>query len=719
MIHLELLNINNDTHMMVFEKMINVSMNKYDTSSVAKLVNDLYHTVSNLYLTMNKPTQLSFYILDTPEYPIANKYDISSLRKSICNGVKMFVIDRDVVPTIESTVLLIRKIRDNGEIKVLFTPMLDSTLLEAVGENPYSKNMMVVAMEADIIHTASRPRFTTNGRCVTAPNGIPTRVKPNILRDQLHYYNKEDDNMHTFKCNDEVTNIHYNSDLSGNATISQGDKSIELSTLSLVQFVKNYTDKHDTGVGVYNDDRVDKLCEIAVICSQLESSGKIVPNFNDLHEAGNVFREIYNEWSTMPGVFESNDEVGYISIYAERALLERYGVPVSGDATISQGNKSIELPADDFINRLMRSVCNCDEFIVDKFLDTFQLELNKIDDIMDRLTLYLNVLLIVTPKYGTQLSLSIKFILHDKCAITQIFDEIGVNGISFGVSPDDVDKLVDNINLALSMYNWDLVDIPVGHHRSVRSYGTNYIPVDVISITNGRKAVVTKEINKSDNGLAFGSFNIDKPSIDRLGEALMRNTQYVKALAGLGDGSINRFSDSGIFVKNMCMKDDTILDKFLETFRLELTKINDVVDKLVLYLNILTIITPLYSTQVALSLKSDGNMVEHLKSMFMEIDKYGVSFQVDRKDLVNLVSSIHLAIMLYRWDLVTDAPTNQRTNGEMLMFEGYIPINMIRIVHGEAVEMRVGAKITGKRYNYNRTPIERYSGKGVIQKLIP
>lgn len=67
-----------------------------------------------------------------------------------------------------------------------------------------------------------------------------------------------------------------------------------------------------------------KVCEIAVIYGQLLERGKI-GGFNCLDDAYEAFQSIYNDWTNSLDI-ENEEEVGYITAYANRVLLERYSV---------------------------------------------------------------------------------------------------------------------------------------------------------------------------------------------------------------------------------------------------------------------------------------------------------------------------------------------------------------------------------------------------------
>ncbi|MED0951491.1 hypothetical protein P4T70_25885 [Bacillus mobilis] len=77
---------------------------------------------------------------------------------------------------------------------------------------------------------------------------------------------------------------------------------------------------------MYEVDEVARMCEIAVIATTFKESGRIDYEVDDLHDFYETIVEpIYTEWANQTVVFRSREEASYITEYANRILLERYG----------------------------------------------------------------------------------------------------------------------------------------------------------------------------------------------------------------------------------------------------------------------------------------------------------------------------------------------------------------------------------------------------------
>ncbi|MFI8678060.1 MULTISPECIES: hypothetical protein [Bacillus cereus group] len=77
---------------------------------------------------------------------------------------------------------------------------------------------------------------------------------------------------------------------------------------------------------MYEVDEVAKMCEIALIATTFEKSGKIDFEVDDLHDFYETIVEpIYTEWANQTVSFKNEEEEVYITAYANRVLLERYG----------------------------------------------------------------------------------------------------------------------------------------------------------------------------------------------------------------------------------------------------------------------------------------------------------------------------------------------------------------------------------------------------------
>jgi hypothetical protein len=78
-----------------------------------------------------------------------------------------------------------------------------------------------------------------------------------------------------------------------------------------------------------NEYQLARLCEIAFIAGNLVAEKKI--EFNDMDLEGtyqNVYVPILNEWTDgiINNIFKNKEEVGYISAYAQRRMIELYSV---------------------------------------------------------------------------------------------------------------------------------------------------------------------------------------------------------------------------------------------------------------------------------------------------------------------------------------------------------------------------------------------------------
>lgn len=74
----------------------------------------------------------------------------------------------------------------------------------------------------------------------------------------------------------------------------------------------------------YKKDEIAKLCEIALIYGQLLEREQVI-SFDDLNEAYEHFENIYKDWLNLKDI-QNDSEMGYITEYANRVILEKYKI---------------------------------------------------------------------------------------------------------------------------------------------------------------------------------------------------------------------------------------------------------------------------------------------------------------------------------------------------------------------------------------------------------
>ncbi|MFJ8528378.1 hypothetical protein [Bacillus sp. NPDC094106] len=77
---------------------------------------------------------------------------------------------------------------------------------------------------------------------------------------------------------------------------------------------------------MYEVEAVARICEVSAIATSLRDAGNIKYEADDLYDCFvNIIEPIYNEWANQTVDFKSYEKEDYITAYAERVLLERYG----------------------------------------------------------------------------------------------------------------------------------------------------------------------------------------------------------------------------------------------------------------------------------------------------------------------------------------------------------------------------------------------------------